>query len=65
MYGRFLSSVFSHNTHSSGEQFVRFVNHLMNDMTYLLDEALRYLGYIRDYELLQRNQDQWNSLPQV
>ena len=44
---------------------MRFVNHLMNDMTYLLDEALRYLGYIRDYELLQRNQDQWNSLPQV
>ena len=65
MYGRFLSSVFSQKPHSSGEQFVRFVNHLMNDMTYLLDEALRYLGYIRDYELLQRNQDQWNSLPQV
>lgn len=50
---------------SSGEQFVRFVNHVMNDMTYLLDEAMRLLGLIRDIELLKKNAAQWAALNPV
>jgi hypothetical protein len=44
---------------------VRFVNHLIVDMTYLMDEILRLLALIRDFEQLKRNSQQWESMPQV
>lgn len=58
-------SIFDVSTHSSGEPFVRFVNYLIVDMTYLMDEILRLLALIRDFELLKRNTQQWESMPQV
>eukprot|EP01134_Creolimax_fragrantissima_P007911 CFRG7911T1 len=42
--------------------FVRFVNHLMNDCMYLLDESLGCLGTIRDYERLQEDKARWDSM---
>eukprot|EP00123_Amoebidium_parasiticum_P015048 comp22757_c0_seq2/m.35536 comp22757_c0_seq2/g.35536 ORF comp22757_c0_seq2/g.35536 comp22757_c0_seq2/m.35536 type:complete len:616 (-) comp22757_c0_seq2:414-2261(-) len=44
------------------EQFVKFVNHLMIDTTYLLDESLTHLATLRDIEQLKRRTDEWNAL---
>ncbi|KNC84865.1 hypothetical protein SARC_02925 [Sphaeroforma arctica JP610] len=46
------------------EVFVRFVNHLMNDCMYMLDEALGVLGTIRDFEQLQLNRAKWEGMEQ-
>ena len=44
--------------------FVKFVNLLMNDTTYLLDESLAKLTKIRDIEKSMENHAVWMSKPQ-
>jgi ubiquitin conjugation factor E4 B len=44
------------------DQFVRFINLLINDTTYLMDESLSNLQQIRQIELLKANTDAWNAL---
>lgn len=46
-----------------GKQFVRFVNMLINDMTFLLDESLDSLKRIHEVQDLMDNPTQWNLLP--
>ncbi|CAG7716740.1 unnamed protein product, partial [Allacma fusca] len=43
----------------SGNQFVRFVNMLMNDTTFLLDESLEALKRIHEIQDLQTNTSAW------
>ncbi|PVD36627.1 hypothetical protein C0Q70_03613 [Pomacea canaliculata] len=45
-----------------GKQFVRFINMLMNDTTFLLDESLDSLKRIHETQELMDNQAQWNTL---
>ncbi|GAA5972811.1 hypothetical protein JCM11641_003951 [Rhodosporidiobolus odoratus] len=44
------------------DRYVRFVNLLMNDTTYLLDDALIHLGKIVDLQRLQDDSTAWNAL---
>ncbi|CAG5126106.1 unnamed protein product, partial [Candidula unifasciata] len=46
----------------SGRQFVRFVNMLMNDTTFLLDESLDCLKRIHEIQELMDNAAKWNAL---
>ncbi|TDL23245.1 hypothetical protein BD410DRAFT_747294 [Rickenella mellea] len=46
------------------EKFVRFVNLMMNDVTYLLDESLSELTQIHDIQQEMANQAVWNTKPQ-
>ncbi|GFO26247.1 ubiquitin conjugation factor e4 b [Plakobranchus ocellatus] len=46
----------------SGKQFVRFVNMLMNDTTFLLDESLDCLKRIHEVQDTMDNKDKWNKL---
>lgn len=48
----------------SGEQFVRFINMLMNDTTFLLDECLQYLKRIHETQEAAANTAEWSKLPQ-
>ncbi|KAL6062738.1 Ubiquitin conjugation factor E4 [Balamuthia mandrillaris] len=43
------------------DSFLRFVNMLINDSIYLLDESLAKLTEIRNYELEMANQAQWHA----
>lgn len=43
-------------------EFVRFINMVINDATYLLDESLANLKKIHDIELLMDDQDKWNHM---
>ncbi|GAA5912608.1 ubiquitin conjugation factor core domain-containing protein [Sporobolomyces salmoneus] len=45
------------------ERYVRFVNLLMNDTTYLIDDALSHLGRITERQRLMDNEASWSSLP--
>ena len=45
--------------------FVRFVNMVINDSTFLLDESLAGLEKIHDIESLMENEREWNNLPEV
>ncbi|XP_035825781.1 ubiquitin conjugation factor E4 B [Aplysia californica] len=47
---------------TSGKQFVRFVNMLMNDTTFLLDESLDCLKRIHEVQDLMDNKTRWNAL---
>ncbi|KAK7497939.1 hypothetical protein BaRGS_00010810 [Batillaria attramentaria] len=47
----------------NGRQFVRFVNMLINDMTFLLDESLDSLKRIHEVQDLMDNATQWNAIP--
>jgi len=47
---------------TSGKQFVRFVNMLMNDTTFLLDESLDCLKRIHEIQELQDDKAKWNAL---
>ena len=49
----------------SGKQFVRFVNMLMNDTTFLLDESLDCLKRIHEVQELMDNKAKWNALNKV
>lgn len=46
----------------NGNQFVKFVNMLMNDTTFLLDECLENLKKIHDVQSLMMHTEEWNKL---
>lgn len=50
------------NESKNGSQFVRFVNMLMNDTTFLLDECLEYLKRIHETENLMMVKKSWADL---
>ena len=50
---------------SSGKQWVKFVNMLMNDTTFLLDESLDTLKSIRELQDLMENKSEWDKLGRV
>ncbi|XP_052828184.1 ubiquitin conjugation factor E4 B isoform X1 [Octopus bimaculoides] len=45
-----------------GKQFVKFVNMLMNDTTFLLDESLDCLKRIHEMQEFQDNEAEWDAL---
>ena len=45
--------------------FIRFINVLINDTTYLLDESLDGLKSIHETQEAMENLEQWNSQPMV
>ena len=47
---------------TSGQNFVKFVNMLMNDTTYLLDESMVTLKSIRELQDLMDNKAEWSQL---
>nr|XP_046223628.1 LOW QUALITY PROTEIN: ubiquitin conjugation factor E4 B-like [Oncorhynchus gorbuscha] len=48
---------------NSGKQFVRYINMLINDTTFLLDESLESLKRIHEVQEEMKNKEQWNQLP--
>ncbi|KAM6108997.1 ubiquitin conjugation factor E4 B isoform 2-T2 [Pterocles gutturalis] len=48
---------------NSGKQFVRYINMLINDTTFLLDESLESLKRIHEVQEEMKNKDQWDLLP--
>lgn len=61
------SSIFSPSClpFSSGKQFVRYINMLINDTTFLLDESLESLKRIHEVQEEMKNKEQWEQLPRV
>lgn len=51
------------NESRSGTQFVKFVNMLMNDTTFLLDESLESLKRIHEVQELIKDETNWYKLP--
>ncbi|XP_014216828.1 ubiquitin conjugation factor E4 B [Copidosoma floridanum] len=49
---------------SNGKQFVKFINMLMNDTTFLLDESLEALKRIHEVQEIMSDQAAWAALPQ-
>ena len=45
--------------------FMRFINMLINDTTFLLDESLDALKAIHETQEAQKDKDSWNSQPRV
>ena len=45
--------------------FIRFVNMLINDTTFLLDESLDSLKAIHDTQEAQKDLETWNTQPRV
>ena len=50
---------------SRGKEFVKFVNMLMNDTTFLLDESLDCLKRIHEVQEEMDNDEEWNKQSQV
>nr|XP_058913842.1 ubiquitin conjugation factor E4 B isoform X3 [Kogia breviceps] len=50
---------------NSGKQFVRYINMLINDTTFLLDESLESLKRIHEVQEEMKNKEQWDQLPRV
>uniref|UniRef100_A0AC34FXX0 U-box domain-containing protein n=1 Tax=Panagrolaimus sp. ES5 TaxID=591445 RepID=A0AC34FXX0_9BILA len=50
------------NASQCNDEFVRFVNMVINDATYLLDESLANLKKIHDIENKMANEVEWNAL---
>ncbi|KAM5140687.1 ubiquitin conjugation factor E4 B isoform 1-T1 [Mantella aurantiaca] len=48
---------------NSGKQFVRYINMLINDTTFLLDESLESLKRIHEVQEEMRNKEHWEQLP--
>ncbi|XP_054160549.1 ubiquitin conjugation factor E4 B-like [Oppia nitens] len=46
---------------TNGKQFIRFINMLMNDTTYLLDESLQSLKRIHDVQEEMKDPDVWSK----
>lgn len=46
----------------SGTQFVKFVNMLINDTTFLLDECLEYLKRIHETQVMMMDETAWAAL---
>lgn len=59
----FPPSQFCHT--SSGKQFVRYINMLINDTTFLLDESLESLKRIHEIQEEMKSKEQWEQLPRV
>ena len=51
--------------HSRSNEFVRFVNMLINDTTFLLDESLNCLKSINEIQQLMKNRPEWEALTRV
>lgn len=51
------------NESKVGKQFVKFVNMLMNDTTFLLDESLESLKRIHEIQELMSNKEAWAATP--
>lgn len=51
------------NESRGGIQFVKFVNMLMNDTTFLLDESLESLKRIHEVQELISEEEKWSKLP--
>ncbi|XP_067624496.1 ubiquitin conjugation factor E4 B isoform X2 [Eurosta solidaginis] len=47
---------------NSGKQFVKFINMLMNDTTFLLDECLENLKRIHQTQVLMMNDSAWSQM---
>ncbi|XP_048766609.1 ubiquitin conjugation factor E4 B-like [Ostrea edulis] len=47
----------------NGKQFVKFVNMLMNDTTFLLDESLDCLKRIHEIQDAMQNREEWEGQP--
>lgn len=56
---------FFHHVHFRTVHFVRFVNMLINDTTFLLDESLDSLKSINETQQMMANIAEWESLPRV
>ncbi|XP_043267135.1 ubiquitin conjugation factor E4 B [Venturia canescens] len=52
------------NESNNGKQFVKFINMLMNDTTFLLDESLESLKRIHEVQELMSELSQWMELSQ-
>lgn len=52
------------NESNNGKQFVKFVNMLMNDTTFLLDESLESLKRIHEVQELMSDTSAWGALSQ-
>lgn len=50
------------NESRSGKQFVKFINMLMNDTTFLLDESLESLKRIHEVQELQADKESWAQM---
>lgn len=70
----FLSLYSKHYAYSDGkstlvcrrtDQFVRFVNMLINDTTFLLDESLDSLKSINETQQMMANVAEWEGQPRV
>ena len=48
-----------------GKLFVKFVNMLMNDTTFLLDESLDCLKRIHEVQEALENKEEWDKQPKV
>lgn len=46
----------------SGQEFVRFINMLINDTTFLLDESLNSLKSIHEVQEAKKDREAWNAL---
>lgn len=57
--------LFNFPTFSCGKQFVRYINMLINDTTFLLDESLESLKRIHEVQEEMRNKEQWDQLSRV
>lgn len=54
-----------HCSSACGSEFIRFVNMLINDTTYLLDESLEGLKRIHDIQVLVADNEAWSRLSRV
>ncbi|KAK0083631.1 hypothetical protein PV325_008472 [Microctonus aethiopoides] len=52
------------NESNNGKQFVKFINMLMNDTTFLLDESLESLKRIHEVQELMSDASAWSALSQ-
>eukprot|EP00742_Colponemidia_sp_Colp-10_P004728 GILJ01005043.1.p1 GENE.GILJ01005043.1~~GILJ01005043.1.p1 ORF type:complete len:1070 (+),score=161.11 GILJ01005043.1:3-3212(+) len=46
-----------------GAHFVSFVHLMLNDMTYLIDEALAKLAEIKAFQTIRSNPQEWDAMP--
>ena len=53
------------NIGNNDPEFIRFVNMLINDTTFLLDEAIASLKRIHEIQEMKKNEAEWNSKNQV
>eukprot|EP00455_Lapot_gusevi_P054776 TRINITY_DN8842_c0_g1_i14.p1 TRINITY_DN8842_c0_g1~~TRINITY_DN8842_c0_g1_i14.p1 ORF type:complete len:1185 (+),score=294.49 TRINITY_DN8842_c0_g1_i14:370-3555(+) len=45
-------------------EFSKFINMVLNDSVFLLDESLKYLAKIREEQVAMENQEAWNAQPE-